>query len=167
MPNGNTVVCATFKLNPKPFATFQFNKNKDTFVNKKEAQKAAAAVAEKLLNGVNIDIEGYASPEGEGDLNQNLSEKRNAAVLKEIKKALKKAKKDDQIEATPNGADWKNLEKFVENSKLSDTDKNAILTKVRTFGNSENEIRGLMLTYPQFEKSVLELQRRVDVYEKK
>ena len=173
MPNGNTVVCATFKLAPKPICTFHFKKNSAKLDSRKDNKEAAKIIANKLLegNGLAFNLEGFASVEGEGDHNQELSEQRAEAVKKAVQDQLKKAKLSADLfplNTNGNGADWDNLLNFVQNSEIKD--KDAIVNVVNHLSGSEaqkeQEIRNMMHVYPEFEQKVLDGQRRVDVFVK-
>lgn len=173
MPEGNTVVCGTFKVAPKPICTFTFKKNSAKLDSRKDNKEAAKIIAAKLLegNGLAFNLEGFASVEGEGGHNQELSEQRAEAVKKAVQDQLKKAKLSAdlfELNTNGNGADWDNLLNFVANSDIKD--KDAIVNVVNHLSGSEaqkeQEIRNMMNVYPEFEEKVLSGQRRVDVYVK-
>ena len=175
MPNGNTVVCATFKLAPKPICTFHFKKNSAKLENTKANKEAAKAIADKLAEGANItfNLEGWASPEGEGDHNQELSENRAKAVEKAVKDQLKKAKLNADnfnINTNGNGADWSdNFLNAVKDSSIKD--KDAIVNVVKglsgkNVAQKEQEIRNMINIYPELEKEILPQLRRAEVFVK-
>jgi hypothetical protein len=175
MPNGNTVVCATFKLAPKPICTFHFKKNSAKLENTKANKEAAKVIADKLAEGANItfNLEGWASPEGEGDHNQELSENRAKAVEKAVKDQLKKAKLNADnfnINTNGNGADWSdNFLNAVQNSSIKD--KDAIVNVVKglagkNVAQKEQEIRNMINVYPELEKEILPQLRRAEVFVK-
>lgn len=173
MPEGNTVVCGTFNVAPKPICTFHFKKNSAKLDSRKDNKEAAKIIANKLLegNGLAFNLEGFASVEGEGGHNQELSEQRAEAVKKAVQDQLKKAKLSPDLfnlNTNGNGADWDNLLNFVSNSDIKD--KDAIVNVVNHLSGSEaqkeQEIRNMMNVYPEFEQKVLDGQRRVDVFVK-
>ena len=175
MPNGNTVVCATFKLAPKPICTFHFKKNSAKLENTKANKEAAKVIADKLAEGANItfNLEGWASPEGEGDHNQELSENRAKAVEQAVKDQLKKAKLNADnfnINTNGNGADWSdNFLNTVQNSSIKD--KDAIVNVVKglsgkSVAQKEQEIRNMINIYPELEKEILPQLRRAEVFVK-
>jgi len=128
-----------------------------------------------------ISIAGWASPEGEETFNQGLSEKRAATAEKYLKDAVAKLVKDKKLtkeEAakitylkTANGPDWNGFMKAVEKSNLKD--KNAIMNVVNaaTAAKKEEEIRNMILIYPELERDILPPLRRanmqVNTYEPK
>ncbi len=175
MPEGNTVVCATFKVAPKPICAFHFKKNSAKLQNTNENKEAAKVIADKLAEGNNItlSLEGWASPEGEGDHNQELSEQRAAAAEKAIKDQIKKAKLNAEnftINTNGNGADWS--DNFLNAVQASDIkDKDAIVNVIKGLAGKnvyqkEQEIRNMINVYPELEKDILPQLRRAEVFVK-
>ena len=109
-----------------------------------------------------LRIEGWASPEGELDLNNNLSDDRANAAIADIKAQLKKDAKNYQYNGKGNGSDWDTFMKLVENSNIKD--KDAILNNIKKSSNREQTIREMIDIYPQLEKEILPLIRRAEVY---
>ncbi len=132
-----------------------------------------------------IDIKGWASPEGEETFNDGLSENRANAAYKYMLKKLKRiarAKnslvnfKDPKEEITFNitsyGPDWNGFLKAVKASDIAD--KNVILNVINSAGDAlkkEQEIRNMILIYPEIEEYLLPPLRRavisVNCYEPK
>ncbi|NOX86008.1 MAG: tetratricopeptide repeat protein [Chlorobi bacterium] len=130
-----------------------------------------------------ITINGWASPEGEETFNQNLSQKRAHTAAKYMEKKIKKAaKKNDNIpndiwdnlvvNEIANGPDWNGFMKAVEGSDIQD--KSAIINVINAAGTAskkEEEIRNMILIYPELERSILPPLRRaiidVNTYEPK
>ncbi len=166
-----------------------FSKNADIYfpVNmsnldmKQPLNKKAENVA--LLNGMSenilkgwavkeISIAGWASPEGEETFNAGLSEKRAATAEKYVKDQLTKFAKDKNAKVSytkaeevaftksGNGPDWNGFMNAVEASSIKD--KNAILNVVRSAAAAqrEQEIRNMILIYPELEKEILPPLRR-------
>jgi len=131
----------------------------------------------------NITIDGWASPEGEETFNQNLSMKRAESAAKYVAKQVKKeARSNEMIEddiwdgievvETANGPDWNGFMRAVEASNIKD--KNAIINVINSAGTSaqkEEEIRNMILIYPELERDILPPLRRaiidVNTYEPK
>ncbi|UBM63308.1 hypothetical protein LA303_04870 [Candidatus Sulfidibacterium hydrothermale] len=123
-----------------------------------------------------IDIQGWASPEGEESFNQGLSERRAQAMEKYIKSKIKrelrkkdnnfafKSVKDIPFNLHANGPDWNGFMKAVEKSDIKD--KAAILNVINSANESkkEEEIRNMIQIYPQLEKSILPPLRRAELY---
>lgn len=123
-----------------------------------------------------IVINGWASPEGEETYNDGLSEKRantaagilyksfdNMAKEKDAKVTFKNAKNDLNFKLVGNGPDWNGFVKKVEASSIQD--KQPILNVVRSSKpeQREEEIRNMILIFPELEKSILPAQRRAEI----
>lgn len=156
----------------------RFNYNPNQKLNTTDhAKMHVDAVHEFLARGwkiKSIDINGYASPEGEETFNKGLSEKRantmHAAAVKKMKTMMKEAGHDpaqvDMIKFNifPHGADWKSLIKLIEKSDLAD--KASIINKIKrpvTERQKEAEIRKLMAIYPSIGDDMLPMLRRAVV----
>ena len=128
-----------------------------------------------------ITINGWASPEGEETFNQNLSQKRAHSAAKYMEKKINKAAKknenmpkweDIEVNEIANGPDWNGFMKAVEGSSIQD--KSAIINVINAAGTAakkEEEIRNMILIYPELERSILPPLRRaiidVNTYEPK
>ena len=124
-----------------------------------------------------INFDGWASPEGEETFNEGLSEKRaNAAhkyVVSKIEKLVKakgsKIKvKDPENEIRFNlnhhGPDWNGFLANVQSSNMKD--KNIILNVINSAGTpakKEQEIRNMVVIYPQIEENLLPPLRRAEI----
>jgi tetratricopeptide (TPR) repeat protein len=149
-----------------------------------------AALRDNLLSDMaqgwevkNITVDGWASPEGEETFNQNLSMKRASSATKYMSKTVKKAAKNNElidsdlwdgieVVETANGPDWNGFMRAVEASNIKD--KNAIINVINSAGTSaqkEEEIRNMILIYPELERDILPPLRRaiidVNTYEPK
>ncbi|MCX6303392.1 MAG: hypothetical protein NT040_00345 [Bacteroidetes bacterium] len=132
-----------------------------------------------------IAMNGYASPEGEETFNANLSENRsktgNKWMLdqfqgwakdankdnkdkKAVKAAVEAAGKDVNMTLQHHGPDWNGFLKAVQNSNLKDKDKvlNVINSNVDA-NKKEQEIRNMILIYPEIEKDLLPGLRRSEI----
>ena len=159
-----------------------FPKNKDNInfnfgLNKTDGAKADWS---SLYNYINqsykvkdISINGWASPEGEETFNDNLSGKRAEAAKKEILKDFEKMRKDKKnpfnvpaditFSTAGNGPDWNGFMKQVEASDLKE--KNTVMNVVNSADpkKKEEEIRNMILIYPQIEEKLLPPLRRAEV----
>ncbi len=124
-----------------------------------------------------IDIKGWASPEGEETFNDGLSENRaNTAykyMLKKLKKLIraknslvnfKNPKEDITFNITSYGPDWNGFLKAVKASDIAD--KNVILNVINSAGDAlkkEQEIRNMILIYPEIEEYLLPPLRRAGI----
>jgi len=132
-----------------------------------------------------IAMNGYASPEGEETFNANLSENRsitgNKWMLtqfqnwakeankdnkdkKAVKAAVEVAGKDVNMTLQHHGPDWNGFLTAVQNSTMKDKDKvlNVINSNVDN-SKKEQEIRNMILIYPDLEKDLLPALRRCEI----
>jgi len=122
-----------------------------------------------------VVIDGWASPEGEEAFNDGLSENRAKTAKKyltdEIKKMakgnpnfkIKDPEKDLEMKMTAHGPDWNGFLVKVEGSNLND--KKAIMNVIKSSGQDkrEEEIRNMILIYPEMEKEILPPLRRSEI----
>lgn len=162
---------ATILPERKPIAIFYFDYNSSNLkANTKMNKEAAKAIAAKLAAGEAIngfEIEGWASPEGELELNNNLANERAAAADKAIKAQMKKVKlneKDFTFSAQGFGPDWNKFIELVQASNIADKDQ--IVRVIQNSKNREQEIKNMINVYPELEKDILPLIRRAEVFVK-
>ena len=141
-----------------------FNKDKYNINDRRKLNKEAdAAFAELLKNGeTNFIIKAWASPEGEGGHNNELSNNRANAAETQMKKLAKKT--SVEFNGRGCGPDWNKFVELVRNSDLKD--KDAIVNNVNNSGDKERTIREMCDIYPQLEKDILPQLRRAEVYTK-
>lgn len=150
-------------------------------LNKDAANKAMLAeIYDHMKLGYqikDINIDGWASPEGEETFNQGLSERRaktaQSYVIGEIKKlikakgsllTIKDADKDVQYNLVHHGPDWNGFLYNVQNSDIKD--KNIILNVINSAGTpakKEQEIRNMIVIYPELEEKMLAKLRRAEI----
>jgi tetratricopeptide (TPR) repeat protein len=163
---------------------FEVNKyalNWNLPLNKLEENKASlAAMKDFLALGYkikDISIDGWASPEGEETFNQGLSENRTKVGQKYVvdmikglikdkntKLAIKDAEKDVKYNLVHHGPDWNGFLYNVQNSDLKD--KNVILNVINSAGTpakKEQEIRNMIVIYPEIEEKMLAKLRRAEI----
>ncbi len=140
-----------------------------------------------------ITINGWASPDGEETFNVGLSENRsktgNTYMIdqfkswvkenekankdrKDVKAKMEAAGKDVNFVINHHGPDWNGFIANVKASNIKDKDK--ILNVINSAGDSkkkEQEVRNMILIYPDLEKDLLPPLRRAEItanaYEKK
>lgn len=143
------------------------NKNEENY----EALKNSISDMEKGWLLDDITINGWASPEGEETFNEGLSERRAQTALKYMERKISKAAKKNElinnegidIVATSNGPDWNGFMKAVKTSDIKD--KSAILNVINSADQDkkEEEIRNMILIYPEIETDILPPLRRADI----
>jgi len=155
-------------------------------INKTDAAKAAldelAAFIKQGWKIKSIDIDGWASPEGEETFNANLSENRSKTAHKYMidwyKQQVKEANKDNKdkkavkaaVDAAGSdvnfvlnhhGPDWNGFMKNVQASTVKDKDKIMnVINSAGTQAKKEQEIRNMILIYPEIEDNMLPPLRR-------
>jgi len=116
-----------------------------------------------------IEVLGYASPEGEVALNQNLSENRSKVSSQHLLSLLKQndlipENGDDLIKESSLGEDWNGFYNLMNESGIED--KELILRRLeekKNVNEKEAELKNLTLTYVDIEKKVLSRLRRTEI----
>jgi len=126
-----------------------------------------------------IDINAWASPEGEESFNQGLSQRRSEtaqkyaqdvydkyikARAKELGVHVDELKKDITYNLSANGEDWNGFMTAIENSNIKD--KNIIANVVNSQTDPtkrEQEIRNMAVIYKEIETDILPPLRRADI----
>ena len=153
------------------------NYSKNFGANKSEVSKEhRQAIDDFLAQGwdiKDITVNAYASPEGEETFNANLSENRAKTGSSYIEKEIKKlAKKDDSnmgdvseinYIAVGNGPDWDGFMTALQNSNIED--KNTMINVIKSAApeKKEEEIRNMILIYPELEDDILSPIRRAEI----
>src|SRR5690554_4232057 len=114
------------------------------------------------LTGLNIDA--YASPEGEISLNENLADDRAASARRVVDQELKRRKisvEEGFYNLNGLGEDWKGFEAAMKESDIAD--KELILRILNMYNDvtkREEEIRNLAATYNEIAEKILPDLRR-------
>lgn len=158
---------------------FAYNKSRLNWrldLNKDEKAKQKIEAFEEFINKnwkvKHLKVNAWASPEGEENLNQELSEDRGETakdyledVYKDLYKELDPEDVDfddfkPQMDVTARGEDWEGFENSLENSDLAD--KDAILNVIRSQNNAakrRQEIRNMTVIYKEVETLLEDLRR--------
>ncbi len=163
---------------------FEVNKNNLNWnvpLNKLDANKKKL---EDLNNFISlgykireINVDGWASPEGEETFNNNLSENRAknsqeylfekiSKLIKDknTKLTIKDPKTDIKYNLAHHGPDWNGFLANVQGSDIKD--KNIILNVINSAGTpakKEQEIRNMVVIYPELEEKMLPQLRRAEI----
>ncbi len=163
------------------FEVNKFALNWNVPLNKVDANKAILnEVFEYLLMGYkvkDINIDGWASPEGEETFNQGLSENRSKTAqkyvadkikgfikAKDTKLMTKDAEKDYQYNIAHHGPDWNGFINSLQNSDMPD--KNSMLNVINSAGTpamKEQKIREMIVIYPDIDAKLLQPLRRSEI----
>ena len=148
-------------------------------LNKNMQNKAAIhELTSHIMKGWNInniEIVGWASPEGPLSYNKNLSNKRAKMTEEFLKKRLESlsAQKNSHVSyknandvkfiTQGKGADWNGLMNAIENSNIKD--KHIIINTLKKQSPEERvvQLNKYIKQYPEFEKSILPSLRRTIV----
>ncbi|MEZ5196116.1 MAG: hypothetical protein R2764_06865 [Bacteroidales bacterium] len=159
------------------------NLNFNYKLNKDEAAKEGlSAMNDFIALGWeinNIEINAYASPEGEESFNQGLSQRRSEsaqtyakdsyhkfikAQAKELGVKVDELAKDIKFSLSPNGEDWDGFMKAIQASDIKD--KNIIANVVNSQSDPakrEQEIRNMAVIYKEIEDEILPPLRRAEI----
>ncbi len=119
-----------------------------------------------------VDINAWASPEGEQSLNQKLSDERGATAKKYLERFAKKNKIDSvNYNVTAKGADYDGFMTALNASDIKDKNKIANVIKSQaTKSQREQQIRNMTVIYKEIEEMLSVLRRSemiVSLYEPK
>ena len=130
-----------------------------------EMKNLTAAVVEadanekKAIN--NFEVSGYASPDGELNLNTKLAERRQTAAKNFIARELKRKKLNVAIDSKFTAEDWDGFQKLMEASNIQDK---ALILRVLSMYNDpeqrETEIKNLSAAYENIADEILPQLRR-------
>lgn len=159
----------------------KFALNWNVPLNKVDANKAKLnEVFEFVTMGYkikDINIDGWASPEGEETFNQGLSENRTKVAnkfvvdkikgfikAKDTKLTIKDAEKDITYNLAHHGPDWNGFINSLQNSDMKD--KNSMLNVINSAGTpamKEQKIREMIAIYPDIDTKLLQPLRRAEI----
>ncbi|MCQ2335147.1 MAG: hypothetical protein MJZ89_04810 [Paludibacteraceae bacterium] len=125
----------------------------------KDAIKDADAAENKEI--ASLDVNGYASPDGEQGLNEKLATQRQKVAQDFLKKTLKKAKVNADINSEITAEDWEGFKELVENSNIQD--KDLILRVLSMYSDPEEreaQIKNLSSVYKNLADDILPELRR-------
>ena len=141
------------------FSDISFPKNEAQKVKTQTKIEALDRASLQVINGSAVSkivIEGYASPEGDKEFNDQLALQRAEEAAALIKQELGEIS-DENIEIVSKGADWDGLYASLENSEIED--KNQIVGKLKDSSNREVTLQELLNTYPQIRDLFPQLRR--------
>jgi tetratricopeptide (TPR) repeat protein len=109
----------------------------------------------------NIEVSAYASPDGKLSFNEALAERREGVSSAFVKKELKKAKLDTNVDTEYTAEDWEGFQELVSQSNLDD--KDVILSVLSMYKDPEQreaEIKNIATVYKELADAVLPELRR-------
>jgi Flp pilus assembly protein TadD len=123
------------------------------------AIKDADTTVNKAIN--KLEVAGYASPDGDVELNTKLADARQAKAEKYLQKQLKKAKVNAAIESNVTAEDWAGFQKAMEASNIQD--KELVLRVLSMYTDPEEreaQIKNLSAVYKTIADEILPALRR-------
>ena len=123
------------------------------------AIKDADTTVNKAIN--KLEVAGYASPDGDVELNTALADARQAKAEKYLQKQLKKAKVNAAIESNVTAEDWAGFQKAMEASNIQD--KELVLRVLSMYTDPEEreaQIKNLSAVYKTIADEILPALRR-------
>lgn len=142
---------------------------KDKDIKDLQAWLAAAETNAKIAIK-NVNITGYASPEGEQGRNESLSSERSetgkTATQKIGKDAKNKASETVAFNLVGKGEDWEGFKTELSKSSMNEDDKQLVLRVLEMYKDPvqrETEIRNMSKTFTYLEKNVLPQLRRAEI----
>ena len=127
--------------------------------NLQGAIKDADTAVNKAIN--KIEVAGYASPDGNMELNTQLADARQEKAQKYLAKQLKKAKVNAEIESNVTAEDWAGFQKAMEASNIQD--KELVLRVLGMYTDPEEreaQIKNLSAVYKTIADEILPALRR-------
>ena len=108
-----------------------------------------------------IDVLGFASPEGAYDFNDKLANKRQNTAEQYVKDQLKKTKVDTDINAKYTAEDWDGFQQLVQASNIQDKDVILrVLSMYKDPQEREQQIRNMSAGYRELADGILPELRR-------
>jgi tetratricopeptide (TPR) repeat protein len=156
---------------------FDYRLNRD--VSAKEALEKMNQFMAKGWEFKNVEINAWASPEGEESFNKGLSVKRGETAqtyvereykkfvtkqARELKVAEADIRQDIKFNISANGEDWSGFMKAIQDSDIKD--KNIIANVVNSQpdpAKREQEIRNMTIIYKEIEENILPPLRRAEI----
>ena len=131
----------------------------------------AAAQSNPKIAITGVNVVGFASPEGEVDKNNTLSDDRATSAIEAVKKLAEKAENEAaQGEVyTPNGSgeDFAGFKRMLqEDSTMNEDDKNLVLRVLDTYtdpNEREQAMRDMGKTFTYLDRNIFPLLRRSEI----
>ncbi|NLO71270.1 MAG: hypothetical protein GX102_10130 [Porphyromonadaceae bacterium] len=138
---------------------------RNTELNKSDIQEFNRKVKEareaQNKEIANLEVLGYASPDGPLELNTNLAEQRQRVTTNYLNNELKKLRADVTIDSKFTAEDWDGFQKLMEASDIQD--KELILRVLSMYEDPEQrerEIKNLSITFLDVANEILPQLRR-------
>lgn len=121
--------------------------------------KAAKNAQNKQIS--DLQVLGYASPDGSYELNRNLAEKRQEVTTSYVNNQLKQIKANITVDSKFTAEDWDGFQKLMENSDIQDKELIIrVLSMYQDPEQREREIKNLSQTFKEIADEILPQLRR-------
>ena len=143
------------------FLIQQANLRSDATGDVKNLTKDLVAASKDGQNIKNVEISGYASPDGGIELNTRLAKQRQANTANFVQKELKKNKVKVDVDSKTVNEDWEGFQKLMENSNIQD--KQLVLRVLSMYQDPEEreaQIKNLSAVYENIANDILPRLRR-------
>jgi len=140
-------------------------------LRKSELQNNSVKEFVRLLNDIvanqegrrldNVEIAGFASPDGGYDINERLADKRQGAASQYVKQQMKKATLDAPVDTKYTAEDWEGFQQLVAASNIQD--KDVILRVLSMYKDPEEreaQIRKISSAFRELADGILPQLRR-------
>ena len=140
-------------------------------LRKSELQNNSVKEFVRLLNDIvanqegrrldNVEIAGFASPDGGYDINERLADKRQGAASQYVKQQMKKAALDAPVDTKYTAEDWEGFQQLVAASNIQD--KDVILRVLSMYKDPEEreaQIRKISSAFRELADGILPQLRR-------
>ena len=113
------------------------------------------------LNLSSVEVSAYASPDGGFALNEKLANKRQQNTEGYVKKQMKQAKMDADVEANYTAQDWEGFQELVQASNIQDKDVILrVLSMYKDPQEREQQIRNISSAFRELADGILPELRR-------
>lgn len=121
--------------------------------------KAAKNAQNKHIS--DLQVLGYASPDGDYKLNKNLAKKRQKVTTEYINKELQKIRANVTVDSKFTAEDWEGFQRLMENSDIQDKELIIrVLSMYQDPEQREREIKNLSETFKEIADEILPQLRR-------
>jgi outer membrane protein OmpA-like peptidoglycan-associated protein len=141
-------------------ANISFPANKTKKISTQTNIDALNRASQEIQNGFIVEeiiVEGYASPEGDGDNNDRLAEERAKAAAELVQNELNAHLDESKVTIHSNGSDWEGLYNAILGSEISD--KEQIVDELKNASDRNATLHKLMRQYPEIEELLPQLRR--------
>lgn len=157
--NENVGVLSPATVINNNYSDIEFPQNKAQKVSTQTYIDAINRASNQVEDGSAVNriiVEGYASPEGNGEFNERLALERAEQAVELIKNELGDID-TERIEISGKGADWEGLYEAIAASEIENSEE--IINNLKNSSNREETMREMLNKYPQIRQLLPQLRR--------